>query len=87
MIDVFRHSYALPFVPCGIPEYYMGGDVIPMTMSARPWSMMETARCNPQFWLWAVESLTAEQIAELGYEPTIEVAEQLVADFDAAHQH
>lgn len=80
MLDTFRHTYALPFVPCGIPEYYMGGEVIPMTMSARPHIMSETARCNPQFWLWAVERLTDEQIAELGYEGTIELSRQLVSN-------
>ena len=78
MLDTFRYSYALPFVPCGVPEFYMGGDVIPMTMSARPHIMSETARCNPQFWLWAVEILTDEQIAELGYEGTIELAQAIV---------
>ena len=80
MLDTFRRSYALPFVPCGVPEYYMGGDVIPMTMSVRPNIMRETARCNPQFWLWAVERLTPEQIEELGYGETIEVSRQLVAE-------
>ena len=79
MLDTFRHTYALPFVPCGIPEYYMGGDVIPMTMSARPHIMAETARCNPQFWLWAVEHLTAEQIEELGYGETIELSRRTIA--------
>jgi hypothetical protein len=71
LLDSFRESYGLPFVPVGIPEYYMGGDVIPMIMSTKPEAAAEISRVNPDFWAWSLEALTAEEIEALGYTPTI----------------
>ena len=71
LLDSFRQSYGLPFVPTGIPEYYMGGDVIPMVMSLKPEAAAEISRVNPDFWAWSLEALTAEEIDAFGYRPTV----------------
>lgn len=62
LVDVFRHTYALPFVPIGVPHYHMGGNVIPMTMATSRQAMAEVARNNPEYWLWNLEVLTPEEI-------------------------
>ncbi|MFN8017335.1 MAG: hypothetical protein U0P45_04340 [Acidimicrobiales bacterium] len=62
LVDVFRDTYALPFVPIAIPHYHMGGNVIPLTMSTARWSMAEIARNNPDYWLWNLEALEPEEI-------------------------
>lgn len=62
LVDVFRHTYSLPFVPIGIPHYHMGGNVIPLTMSTSREAMAEIARNNPDYWLWNLEALTPEEV-------------------------
>ena len=81
VLDLLRDRFALPFVPSGIPEYYMGSEVMPMTMATRPRAMSETAQHNPEFWLWILESLTHEQVAELGYEATVDLAQSRMDAF------
>jgi hypothetical protein len=71
LLDSFRESYGLPFVPVGIPEYYMGGDVIPMIMSTKPEAAAEISKVNPAFWAWSLEILTDDEIEALGYTATI----------------
>ncbi|MCU1358643.1 MAG: Acetyltransferase family protein [Acidimicrobiales bacterium] len=71
LLDTFRDTYGLPFVPVGVPEWYMGGEVIPMIMSTGPASAMAISRANPDFWAWSLETLTAEEIEALGYTPSI----------------
>ena len=63
LVDVFRDTYALPFVPIAIPHWHMGGNVIPLTMSTARWSMAEIARNNPDYWLWNLEVLEPEEVA------------------------
>ncbi|HRW38719.1 MAG: hypothetical protein KDB04_07235 [Acidimicrobiales bacterium] len=67
MLDGFRKVYCMPFVPCGLPEWYMGGEVIPIAMSTSPEAMAEVARTNPEFWWWNIETLTAEEIERHGF--------------------
>lgn len=67
MIDGFRTVYCMPFVPCGIPEWYMGGEVIPMTMSTSVAAMEQVVRANPEFWLWNIEVLTDDEIEQFGF--------------------
>lgn len=71
LLDTFRDTYGLPFVPVGIPEWYMGGEVIPMIMSTSPESAMQISRANPDFWAWSLEILSPDEIEALGYTPTI----------------
>lgn len=66
MIDGFRNYYGMPFVPCGVPEWYMGGRVVPMTMTTGVEAMVEAHRVNPEFYWWNLEALTDEEIDRLG---------------------
>jgi len=63
LLEMFRNSYAMPFVPIGLPHYHMGGDVVPVAMSLRRSGMAEIARNNPGLWLWALEEMSEEEIA------------------------
>ena len=62
LLEVFRHTYALPFVPVGIPHFHMGGDVVPVTMSVKRPGMAEIAKHNPHFWLWNLEVMEPEEV-------------------------
>ena len=62
LVDVFRNTYCLPFVPIGVPHYHMGGNVIPLTMATSREAMMEIARNNPDYWLWNLEVLTPDEV-------------------------
>jgi hypothetical protein len=66
MIDGFRNYYCLPFVPCGIPEWYMGGEVIPMTMTMALSGMEQVYLHNPEFFWWNIERLSDEDIDRVG---------------------
>lgn len=68
MLEGFREIYCMPFVPCGVPQWYMGGEVIPMTMSTSAAAMEQVARANPEFWLWNLEALDDDEIERLGYQ-------------------
>lgn len=67
LLDTFRDTYALPFVPVGLPDWYMGGLVIPMTMANTPSSMAETERENSAYWYWNLEALTADELEQSGF--------------------
>jgi predicted N-acetyltransferase YhbS len=67
LLDLFRHTYGFPFVPVGIPKWYMGGEVIPMIVSLSPESMGQIESSNPEFWYWTVDALTPEEIEAVGY--------------------
>ncbi len=67
MLDAFRQVYCMPFVPCGVPEWFMGGEVIPMAMATCPTTMEQVARANPGFWLWNLEVLSDIDIDRLGF--------------------
>lgn len=67
LLDAFRNTYALPFVPVGVPRWYMGGNVIPFIMANTPPSMAETCRENPGYWYWNLEALTEEELAQSGF--------------------
>lgn len=67
MIDGFRLYYCMPFVPIGVPEWYMGGEVIPFTMATSVKAMDEVHRNNPEFWMWNLEALEPELIEARGF--------------------
>ena len=67
MIDGFRLYYCMPFVPCGVPEWYMGGEVIPFTMATSTKAMDEVHRNNPEFWMWNLEALSQDVIEANGF--------------------
>ncbi|WP_426570698.1 GNAT family N-acetyltransferase [Aquihabitans sp. McL0605] len=67
MLEGFREVYCMPFVPSGVPEWYMGGEVIPMTMSTSVAAMEQVARANPEFWLWNLEELTDQEVEHFGF--------------------
>lgn len=67
MIDGFRLYYCMPFVPIGVPEWYMGGEVIPFTMATSTKAMDEVHRNNPEFWMWNLEALEPEVIERCGF--------------------
>ncbi len=64
LYHVFRDTYALPFVPIGRPHFHMGGNVIPITMGLRRESMAEIGRNNPEYWLFNLEVMSDEEVAE-----------------------
>lgn len=66
LLEVFRASYALPFVPVGIPHFHMGGDVVPVTMDVGPAGAAEVGRNNPHLWVWSLEVMTPEEIDRYG---------------------
>lgn len=66
LLDAFRNTYALPFIPVGIPEWYMGGEVIPMIMANDLASHLELISKNPSYAYWNLEALTDEEIDNLG---------------------
>lgn len=63
LLEMFRNTYGMPFVPIGRPHYHMGGDVVPVAMSLHRSGMAEIARNNPGLWLWSLEEMTEEEIA------------------------
>ena len=67
LLDAFRDTYGLPFVPVGQPKYYMGGDVIPMIMTNNVDAMHEICRCNPGYLGWNMEALTDDELDQFGF--------------------
>ncbi len=76
LVDVFRNTYCLPFVPIGVPHYHMGGNVIPLTMATSREAMMEIARNSPPsfaFWVYNLPmSTVANRYVEGPYAPVHE---------------
>ena len=62
LLEAFRHTYGMPFVPIGLPHWHMGGNVVPVTMSVKRPAMAEIARNNPHFWLWNLEVMRSKEI-------------------------
>ena len=67
MIDWFRTVYCMPFIPCAVPEHYMGGEIIPMALAIDATGMGEVAKTNPEFWWWTLEILDEEEVDRYGF--------------------
>lgn len=67
MLAGFRQLYCMPFVPSGVPEWYMGGEVIPIAMSTSADAMAQVARTNAEFWFWNLETLEDHEVEAYGF--------------------
>ncbi|MGI8756249.1 MAG: GNAT family N-acetyltransferase [Acidimicrobiales bacterium] len=67
LLDAFRDTYAMPFIPVGVPKWYMGGQVIPMIMANGLETHTEVASNNPGYWYWNIETLSEAEVDRFGF--------------------
>jgi len=78
LLDAFRDTYGLPFVPVGQPKYYMGGDVIPMIMSTSVEGVSEVCRTNPDYFDWNMEVFTEAELERFGFTHLVHRASRIL---------